>query len=125
MEESSNRFYNHAVHHLSGHTPMPTYEYVCKSCGEHLEVFQSFKDKPLKKHPDCGGDLQKRFHASGIVFKGSGFYATDSKAAASSKPADSKDTKKTADKSVKSEKSEKSGESKPKAEAATKGSKDS
>ncbi len=98
---------------------MPTYEYVCKSCGEHMEVFQSFKDKPLKKHPECGGELQKRFHASGIVFKGSGFYATDSKAAASSKPADSKDTKKTGDKSVKS------GESKPKAEATTKSSKDS
>lgn len=126
MEEGSDRFYNHAVHHLSGHTPMPTYEYVCKSCGEHLEVFQSFKDKPLKKHQECGGELQKRFHASGIVFKGSGFYATDSKAV-SSKPSDSKDAKKASDKSEKSEKSEKSdsGDSKPKAETATKSSKDS
>ena len=61
---------------------MPTYEYVCKTCGESLEVFQSFSDKPLRKHKDCGGDLQKVFHARGIVFKGPGFYATDRKAPA-------------------------------------------
>jgi putative FmdB family regulatory protein len=58
---------------------MPTYEYVCKNCGETIEIFQSFSDKPLKKHKTCGGQLQKVFHARGIVFKGSGFYATDSK----------------------------------------------
>ena len=63
---------------------MPTYEYVCKNCGDTLEVFQSFSDKPLKKHKECGGDLQKVFHARGIVFKGGGFYATDSKASAKS-----------------------------------------
>ena len=66
---------------------MPTYEYVCKNCGKTLEVFQSFSDKPLKKHKECGGDLQKVFHARGIVFKGGGFYATDSKASSSSKGA--------------------------------------
>ena len=64
---------------------MPTYEYVCKNCGDTLEVFQSFSDKPLKKHKACGGDLQKVFHARGIVFKGGGFYATDSKASSSTK----------------------------------------
>jgi putative FmdB family regulatory protein len=58
---------------------MPTYEYVCKTCGESLEVFQSFSDKPLKRHKGCGGELQKVFHARGIVFKGSGFYATDAR----------------------------------------------
>lgn len=58
---------------------MPTYEYLCKNCGENIEVFQSFSDKPLKKHKECGGVLQKVFHARGIVFKGKGFYATDSK----------------------------------------------
>ncbi len=58
---------------------MPTYEYVCKKCGENFDVHQSFSDKPLKRHADCGGDLQKVFHARGIVFKGSGFYATDKK----------------------------------------------
>lgn len=92
---------------------MPTYEYMCKKCGEHFEVFQSFNDKPLTKHQDCGGDLKKRFHASGIVFKGSGFYATDSKAATSTKSA-AKDDK------PKVEKSDKSTDSKPKADAASK-----
>lgn len=57
--------------------PMPTYEYTCKNCGERLEIFQKFTDKPLKTHPECGGELKKVLHASGIVFKGSGFYATD------------------------------------------------
>ena len=75
---------------------MPTYEYVCKNCGETLEVFQSFADKPLKKHKQCGGgELKKVFHARGIVFKGGGFYATDSKTSSSTKPTDKPAEKKT------------------------------
>lgn len=70
---------------------MPTYEYMCRKCGETLEVFQSFSDKPLKKHTECGGELKKVFHARGIVFKGSGFYATDSKSASSAKTASKSD----------------------------------
>lgn len=68
---------------------MPTYEYICDRCGELLEVFQSFNSKPLKKHETCGGKLTKVLHARGIVFKGSGFYATDAreKKAATTKPA--------------------------------------
>jgi putative FmdB family regulatory protein len=62
---------------------MPTYEYRCKSCGEHLEVVQSFTDEPLTECPSCGGDLRKVFGSIGIAFKGSGFYKTDSRAAAS------------------------------------------
>lgn len=58
---------------------MPTYEYLCKNCGERFEKVQSFKAKPLKTHDACGGAVQKVFHASGVVFKGSGFYATDSR----------------------------------------------
>ncbi len=58
---------------------MPTYEYTCKSCGETIEAVQSFSDKPLRKHKECGGELQKVFHARGVVFKGSGFYSTDSR----------------------------------------------
>jgi putative FmdB family regulatory protein len=61
---------------------MPTYEYRCIRCGEHLEVFQSFSDKPLKKHSGCGGRLEKVFGSVGIVLKGSGFYRTDSRSAA-------------------------------------------
>ncbi|MEY2569087.1 MAG: hypothetical protein QOE35_3616 [Actinomycetota bacterium] len=60
---------------------MPTYEYACKACGEHLEVVQSFKDDPLKECPNCGGELRKVFAPIGIAFKGSGFYKTDSRPA--------------------------------------------
>jgi putative FmdB family regulatory protein len=69
---------------------MPTYEYTCKSCNENIEVFQSFSEKPLRKHADCGGELQKVFHARGVVFKGSGFYATDSRNGSDNSSADSK-----------------------------------
>ena len=65
---------------------MPTYEYTCKNCGKNIEVFQSFSEKPLKTHDECGGDLQKVFHARGVVFKGSGFYATDSRKSSTSTP---------------------------------------
>jgi putative FmdB family regulatory protein len=89
---------------------MPTYEYVCKNCGESIEIFQSFSDKPLKKHKECGGDLQKVFHARGIVFKGGGFYATDSKASSSSKSSDSEPSaKKPAKEKSSGKSSEKAG----------------
>lgn len=104
---------------------MPTYVYRCRECDETFEVFQSFSDKPLKKHESCGGPLQKVFHASGIVFKGSGYYVTDSRpsksgAPANAKPSDastgSSDSGTTADKT--SEKSaEKSSTSSPSAAA--------
>ena len=58
---------------------MPTYEYACKSCGEHLEVVQSFTDEPLTECPTCAGPLRKVFGAIGITFKGDGFYKTDSR----------------------------------------------
>ena len=86
---------------------MPTYEYLCKNCGETVEVFQSFSDRPLKKHKECGGQLQKVFHARGIVFKGGGFYATDSKPAAKTKSSDSTSDSSPDSKPKKSEKSEK------------------
>jgi putative FmdB family regulatory protein len=59
---------------------MPTYEYECTSCGQHIEVFQRFTEDPLTTCGVCGGPLRKVFHPAGIVFKGSGFYATDSRA---------------------------------------------
>ena len=62
---------------------MPTYEYACKSCGEHLEVVQSFKDDALTECPACGGDLRKVFGSIGISFKGSGFYKNDSRSSSS------------------------------------------
>jgi putative FmdB family regulatory protein len=61
---------------------MPTYEYRCDKCGEHHEVVQSFRDEPLTECPACGGPLRKVFGAIGVVFKGSGFYKTDSRTSA-------------------------------------------
>jgi putative FmdB family regulatory protein len=69
---------------------MPTYEYACKACGEHLEVVQSFKDDPLTECPNCTGELRKVFSPIGIAFKGSGFYKTDSRSSGSKKAAESK-----------------------------------
>src|SRR3984957_8901805 len=69
---------------------MPTYEYTCRACGEHLEVVQAFTDDALTVCPACGGELRKVFGSVGIVFKGSGFYKTDSRGtSAVTKPADS------------------------------------
>jgi putative FmdB family regulatory protein len=63
---------------------VPTYEYACRVCGEHLEVVQSFTDEPLTVCPACGGELRKVFGNIGIVFKGSGFYKTDSRGSSGS-----------------------------------------
>lgn len=60
---------------------MPTYEYACRSCAEHLEVVQSFKDEPLTVCGACGGPLRKVFSPIGIAFKGDGFYRNDSRSA--------------------------------------------
>ena len=58
---------------------MPTYEYACTECGDRTEVVQSISDAPLTTCTVCGGRLRKVFSPVGIVFKGSGFYRTDSR----------------------------------------------
>jgi putative FmdB family regulatory protein len=58
---------------------MPTYEYACTECGDRTEVVQSFADAPPTTCTVCGGTLRKVFSPVGIVFKGSGFYRTDSR----------------------------------------------
>ncbi|MBW3602757.1 MAG: FmdB family transcriptional regulator [Actinobacteria bacterium] len=58
---------------------MPVYEYVCRDCGEHVEVVQSFRESPLTTCGVCGGSLRKVFSAAGIIFKGSGYYVTDTR----------------------------------------------
>jgi putative FmdB family regulatory protein len=63
---------------------MPTYEYRCKDCGEHLEVVQAFADDPLTECPNCSGTLKKVFNSVGIAFKGSGFYKNDSRSSSTS-----------------------------------------
>ncbi|CAG6399307.1 FmdB family transcriptional regulator [Streptomyces cocklensis] len=63
---------------------MPTYQYQCTECGEGLEAVQKFSDDALTVCPNCGGRLRKVFSAVGVVFKGSGFYRTDSRGSSSS-----------------------------------------
>ena len=58
---------------------MPTYQYRCQDCSNELEVVQKFTDDPLTECPDCDGSLRKVYSAVGVVFKGSGFYATDNR----------------------------------------------
>jgi putative FmdB family regulatory protein len=70
---------------------MPTYEYECTGCGQHIEVFQRFSEDSLTTCRNCGGALRKVFHPAGIVFKGSGFYATDSRSKKPSTPGTKKE----------------------------------
>ena len=99
---------------------MPVYAYQCENCGVQFEKQQSFSDQPLLRCPECGKKtLRKVYQPVGIVFKGSGFYATDhhSPSGQSSKRADeklekeSKTSSESKETAVKSEKSpEKSSE---------------
>ncbi len=66
---------------------MPTYEYECQSCRERHEAVQRFSDAPLTDCPRCGGPLRRVFSSVGIVFKGSGFYKTDSRPSGTSSSA--------------------------------------
>ena len=60
---------------------MPTYQYACTACGHRFEAVQAFTDDSLTTCPECGGQLRKVYGSVGVVFKGSGFYRTDSRAA--------------------------------------------
>src|SRR5919206_3217831 len=62
---------------------MPTYVYACDTCGAHFEQFQSFKDEPLRTCPSCAGAVRRVFQPVGIVFRGSGWYITDSRKSSS------------------------------------------
>jgi putative FmdB family regulatory protein len=63
---------------------VPTYQYACTECGHAFEQRQSFSDPTLTECPQCSGRLRKLFNAVGVVFKGSGFYRTDSRSGSSS-----------------------------------------
>lgn len=74
---------------------MPIYEYECENCGTHFEKMQSVNDAPVRQCPECSGAVHKVFHPAGIIFKGSGWYITDSRKSTSStvsgsKPAETK-----------------------------------
>ena len=57
---------------------MPTYQYACTACDHDFEAFQSFTEDSLTQCPECKGEIKKVYSAVGVVFKGSGFYKTDS-----------------------------------------------
>jgi len=58
---------------------VPTYAYACKDCDHAFDIVQSFSDSSLTECPECKGALRKKFNSVGVVFKGSGFYRTDSR----------------------------------------------
>lgn len=76
---------------------MPTYQYQCTECGSGLEVVQKFTDDALTECPECTGRLRKVFSAVGVVFKGSGFYRTDSRGGGSAASGASGDSAKKKD----------------------------
>ena len=63
---------------------MPTYQYSCTECGHFFEAVQSFSEDSLTVCPECSGKLRKVYNAVGVVFKGSGFYRTDSRSSSAS-----------------------------------------
>src|SRR5690349_16380005 len=64
---------------------MPTYEYLCKTCGHRFETWQKMSDEPLTVCPNCGAEIHRVLFANGVVFKGSGFYSTETRAQPSEK----------------------------------------
>ena len=63
---------------------MPTYAYACRDCDPRFEAVQSFSDDSLTVCPECDGSLRKVFNSVGVVFKGAGFYRTDSRSSSTS-----------------------------------------
>jgi putative FmdB family regulatory protein len=90
---------------------VPTYQYVCTNCGEDIEVVQKFSDPSLSTHEACGGKLRKVYSPVGIVFKGSGFYRTDSRGSSSVTSPSDKSEKPSSEKSDSGTKSESSAKS--------------
>ena len=80
---------------------MPTYQYRCTECGHDLEAVQKFSDAALTECPSCHGQLRKVYNAVGVVFKGSGFYRTDSRAKEGASVGASGDNSSSADASTK------------------------
>ena len=99
---------------------LPTYSYACTGCDNRFDAVQAFTDDSLTTCPQCSGRLRKLFNSVGVVFKGSGFYRTDSRDSAGAKGGDSPAGSSAPEKSGGSEKSggtEKSGGSEKKSSA--------
>lgn len=72
---------------------MPTYSYACTACDNKFDIVQSFSDASLTECPECSGKLRKLFNSVGIVFKGSGFYRTDSRSGSTASESAKSDSK--------------------------------
>ena len=101
---------------------MPTYEYECKACGHRFEIFQNMSEAPIKTCPKCRKSVRRLIGGgAGIIFKGNGFYVTDSKSGSSvsakPKAAETKAPEAVPAPAEKAEKTEKSGPAKEKKEA--------
>ena len=91
---------------------MPTYSYACTECGNRFDAVQAFSDDALTTCPKCSGRLRKLFNSVGVVFKGSGFYRTDSRESAkNSTNGSAKSSESTTASSSSSEKSSANGSS--------------
>ena len=91
---------------------MPIYEFECKKCKAHIEVFQKVSDKPPTKCRNCGGKLERKLSAPAIQFKGSGWYVTDyAKTTKSDKTESESASETTSDKAEKTEKKTKESSS--------------
>jgi putative FmdB family regulatory protein len=100
---------------------MPLYEYRCAKCGNVFEVLQKLSDEPLKKHPTCGGKVEKLISTSALSFKGTGWYVTDyaksgslpkGEAKTESKPESAADSKPSESKATESKSETKTSEKK-------------
>ncbi|MGG7101393.1 MULTISPECIES: FmdB family zinc ribbon protein [unclassified Rhodococcus (in: high G+C Gram-positive bacteria)] len=90
---------------------MPTYSYACTECDNRFDIVQSFSEDSLTVCPACSGKLRKLFNSVGIVFKGSGFYRTDSRGGSGTASEPAKSDSAPAAKSESSTKSESSSSS--------------
>ena len=96
---------------------MPTYQYSCTECGHFFEAVQSFSEDSLTVCPECDGRLRKVYNAVGVVFKGSGFYRTDSRASTSAGSSSGSESSSPKADSASATKTESKSESKPAAAA--------
>ena len=90
---------------------MPTYSYSCTECDNKFDLVQAFSDDALSQCPECDGRLRKLFGKVGVVFKGSGFYRTDSREASKSSSNGSSENTESSSSSSSSEKKSDSGKS--------------
>ncbi|MFL6126105.1 FmdB family zinc ribbon protein [Actinophytocola sp.] len=101
---------------------MPTYQYACTACDHRFDAVQSFSDASLTECPECGGKLRKLYGSVGVVFKGSGFYRTDSRSESKASSASSSSSSEKPSSTEKSSSTEKPSTQKPSSPSSAKSS---